>query len=134
MRKLWCKFISNNRGYSNVKFVPIVDCHHFVSELTPFVLVNNRILAIDNTIVIEEYGLLSEIIVEESLISSYLKDVETVLRWREDYNITVLVVGTSLPYVVAKHSLIDCEQRTFTLYSFEEVKEKVKQYIGDKNV
>lgn len=131
MRKLWCKFISNGDFYTNIKFVPVVDFHRsqINSELIPYVLVNNRILAADSAIVGTTYGTLSEIIVDEALISTYLYDVELAMQWQDNKNTTISIVGTSLPYVVVSHTLVGSKRVTNTLDSIEEVREHVRTYL-----
>jgi len=132
MRKLWCKFISKGNFYTNIKFVPVINLQSSQinqDELIPYVLVNNRILAADSAIVGTTYGTLSEIVIDEALISTYLCDVELAFQWQDGKNITISLVGTTLPYVVVSHIQVGNECKTNSLDTIEEVKEHVRTYL-----
>lgn len=131
MRNLWCKFISNGNFYTNIKFVPIVsfESNDSNSELIPYILINNRVLSADCAIVVETYGIMSEIIVDEALISAYLYDVELALQWQANKNTTICIVGTALPYVVVSHILVGDKRITNSLDTIEDVREHVRTYL-----
>lgn len=131
MRKLWCKFITSDEHNTNIKFVPVIsfEPNETNSELIPYVLINNRILAADCAIVGTTYGRMSEILIDEALISAYLYDVELAMHWQDDKRVSISIVGTSLPFVVVSHILVGSKRITNTLDSIEEVREHIRTYL-----